>query len=691
MPQERKVDDTMRLRKDELVALGVDSRRADQIMRQWTLGEAGSPTELWRYLVAHVLRPELPFPVHRLLFERTYADWNPVDGPPPAWFPAPDTVRSTNLFQLMQDMHQDSFADLHAWSVTHRDRFWDEMIHRLGIRFMDPYQAIRSNSNPEQPDWLPGARLNIVDSCFSAAPDAVAMVRQDLDGTLHDVTYAQLQTLTDQVAHGVVSMGLQPGDAVGVDLPMSLEAVAIYLGIIKAGCVTVAVADSLAPAEIHTRLELGRAQAVFTQDYLARGARRMPLYEKVVQAGAPRSVVLACDDALALDLRPGDLGWDEFLGPDRPFVTVPRAPGDTLSLLFSSGTTGTPKAIPWTQTTPLRCAADAWLHHDIQPAERIAWPSSLGWMMGPWLIFASLINRATMALSCHPPNGRGFGRFVQDARVNILGLVPSLVRIWRNSGCMAGLDWSAVKAFSSTGECSNPTDMLFLMSLAGYKPIVEYCGGTEIGGAYITGTLVQPASPGTFSTPALGLDIRILDDAGRAATRGEVFIVPPSIGLSNDLVGADHHQVYYADVPSTPDGTLLRRHGDEMEILGAGYYRAHGRVDDTMNLHGIKVSAAEIERVVATVEGIHDAAAVSVPTAGGGPEDLVVFVTLDSDGVPGERELKSAVQRAVRSELSATFRVADVRVVQALPRTASNKIMRRSLRDTCMGREVQRP
>ena len=139
----------------------------------------------------------------------------------------------------------------------------------------------------------------------------------------------------------------------------------------------------------------------------------------------------------------------------------------------------------------------------------------------------------------------------------MLGLVPSLVSAWRRTGCLEGLDWSRIRAFSSSGECSNPHDMLFLMSRAGYKPVIEYCGGTEIGGAYITGTVVQPAAPSTFSTPALGSDLIILDEEGRPADFGEVFLVPPALGLSQEMLNRDHHEEYYANVPKGPQGQLL--------------------------------------------------------------------------------------------------------------------------------------
>ena len=305
--------------------------------------------------------------------------------------------------------------------------------------------------------------------------------------------------------------------------------------------------------------------------------------------------------------------------------------------------------------------------------------------MGPWLIYASLINRATIALYYDTPTGRRFGRFIQDARVNMLGVVPSLVNTWKVSGCMQGLDWSRIKAFSSTGECSNPQDMLFLMSLAGYKPIVEYCGGTEIGGGYLTGTLVQPCSPSTFTTPALGLDLAIYDDRGHTADRGEAFIIPPSIGLSTELLNKDHHQVYFAD---TPDPTL-RRHGDRLERLPNSYYRAQGRADDTMNLNGIKVSSAEIERVLNTVTGVRETAAIAVAPPQGGTSQLVIYAVVASQVQVDKDRLMANMQTVIKQHLNPLFKIGDLEIVSRLPRTASNKVMRRVLRDRYHAKSYQ--
>jgi acetyl-CoA synthetase len=222
--------------------------------------------------------------------------------------------------------------------------------------------------------------------------------------------------------------------------------------------------------------------------------------------------------------------------------------------------------------------------------------------------------------------------------------------------------------------------MPFLMSRAGYKPVIEYCGGTEIGGGYITGTVVQHAAPATFSTPALGSDLVILDEQGRPADRGEVFLIPPSMGLSLTVLNRDHHEEYYAGTPQGPRGQLLRRHGDQMERFANGYFRAHGRADDCMNLGGIKVSSLEIEEVVGGVEGVDEAAAVAVSPPGGGPSMLVVYAVPAAETEPCPADLRAAMQQAIRAELNPLFKVHDVVMTEALPRTASNKVMRRALR-----------
>ena len=166
-----------------------------------------------------------------------------------------------------------------------------------------------------------------------------------------------------------------------------------------------------------------------------------------------------------VDLRAGDVRWNDFLSPNERFEAVPCAPEDTINVIFSSGTTGDPKAIPWDHTTPIKCGSDGMYHQDIRPGDVVCWPTNLGWMMGPWLVYAGLLNRAAIALYEGAPTERGFCEFVQDARVTMLGLVPSIVKSWRSTGAADGFDWSALRTYSSSGEASDPHDYGWLMKL----------------------------------------------------------------------------------------------------------------------------------------------------------------------------------------------------------------------------------
>lgn len=596
------------------------------------------------------------------------------------WTPTPESIAGTNVAWLMRRARVDSYEALHAWSVQDRESYWAAAIERLGIRCRVPNERVVDLSEGiESPRWLPGARLNIVESCFSAPADSPAIIAQAEGGELAVVTLGELKSLSDRVASGLTRCGFRPGDALAIVMPMTVECVAIYLGILQAGCVAVSIADSFRPREIATRLRLANAVGVFTQDVVRRGGKSHPLYAGMKEAEAPPAIVIA--QASAPALRDGDRAWSDFLAEGGASPVVVRDPSDPLNILFSSGTTGEPKVILWTQTTPIKCAADAHFHQDVRPGDIVVWPTNIGWMMGPWLIFASLINRATMGLFDGAPTGREFCRFVQDCRATMLGVVPSLVKSWRSECATEGLDWGGIRVFSSTGECSNAQDMRWLMEQAGGKPVIEYCGGTEIGGGYIAGTLALPCVAGAFNTPALGLDFVILDEAGGSAEAGELFLVPPSIGLSTSLLHKDHHEAYFAGVPRGPRGEVLRRHGDQMEALPGGGWHALGRSDDTMNLGGIKVSSAEIERALQSVEGVTETAAVAVSPGGGGPSLLAVYAVC-ANGSPADKDdLMVAMQSAIRRELNPLFRIHDVVLIESLPRTASNKVMRRVLRD----------
>lgn len=638
-----------------------------------------SPEQAWQFIAKHILQPTMPFQFHLLLFSLCYPNWQNAPYQAASFIPDPEFIATTHLGRWLTELNLTSRVAFHQWSVENRSTFWAEIVKRLSIAFMQqPEKIIDLTQGVAHPKWLINAKFNIVESCFQAPPTHVAVIEKDPHHSLRAFSYAELQQFVNRIANSLVYCGFAPHDAIAIDMPMNYTAIAIYLGIIKMGGVVVSIADSFSADEILTRLRITQAKGIFTQDILVRGQKKLPLYEKVVAANAPLAIVLSATDTLACSLRSNDIAWENFLLEDDHFVPTACQAMTPCNILFSSGTTGDPKAIPWLHVTAIKAASDAYLHHNIHPDDILAWPTNLGWMMGPWLIFAALINQATLALYTDLPHERAFGEFIQDAKVTMLGVVPTLVASWRQSHCMEGLDWQQLRLFSSTGECSNPEDMLYLMSLAGYPPILEYCGGTEIGGAYLSSTLIENNYPSVFTTPTMGLDFVLLDEAGHATDKGEVALIPPSIGLSTTLLNADHDKVYFADMPLSPDGKTLRRHGDQVQRFPNDTYCVLGRVDDTMNLGGIKISSAEIERVLSNIENIIETAAIAVNLNQFGPSHLVIYAATRQ--VIDKEMLKIDMQKRINQHLNPLFKIHDVVLLNELPKTASNKIMRRVLR-----------
>ncbi|MDX1902151.1 MAG: AMP-binding protein [Gammaproteobacteria bacterium] len=645
---------------------------AEKINQAW---QPDNPIQTWHTFATDILTPEHSFPLHLLLFSLCYPHRETTPESAVAWIPDHSPTR---LQQFMDETHCRTVKDFHHWSVEHRALFWEKLIGKMPIQFIQPPKTFCNLNDPENPQWLCDAKFNITDSCFTADPKKAAIIYQDHTRQLKTISYQTLQETVNQVANSLLNIGFQPGDAIAIILPMNPLAVAIYLGIIRMGGVVVSIADSFSSDEVATRLSIANAKGVFTQTIVLRDQKSLPLYEKIIAANAPRAIVLHPEGSQDSHmLRKDDLFFENFLVANTTFNSYPCVSESHCNILFSSGTTGTPKAIPWTHTTPLKAASDAFLYHNLNDEDVIAWPTNLGWMMGPWLIFAGLVNQATVALYDDTPRDCAFGQFIERAGVTVLGVVPTLVAHWRHTNCMQSCDWKTIRSFSSTGECSNPDDMLYLMSRAGYKPILEYCGGTEIGGAYITSTLIENNCPSVLTTPTMGSDFILLDEQGIETDNGEVALIPPAIGLSNTLLNANHHDIYYNGMPIYHQ-KLLRRHGDQLQRLSNGAYCILGRVDDTMNIGGIKVSSAEIERVIMALNTIKECAAVAMNQHG--PAKLVIFCVPEHE--IARDILKSRLQQQINQHLNPLFRIHDVIIIPTLPRTASGKIMRRELRSS---------
>ena len=747
-----------------------------------------SPLRVWTELHRHILTPDMDFEIHLKCYRQVYGSNENADPVRPSWIPTENVIEESNIAKMMKQLDIQTYQEFYNYSITQRSAFWNRSLEHIGIVWdREPTQVFPQECSATNQSYFADGRLNITDSLWNKRDPhepAIIYAMESAPRDLQTMSFATLSKLSNQISNALLHV-VQPGDAVAICMPMTPESIALYIGIVQAGCVVVSIADSFSAPEIATRCRIANAKAIVTQDVLYRGAKVLPLYPRVVQAveeihrtskakskqpppndpgeykeskfdedydmnealeESPLSIIVVpgllhagpyprlkdmsrsesgtWNDKDAdgnpvplhdsIHLRSMDMDWHSFLSHrSDEFTSIKCAATDACNILFSSGTTGDPKAIVWSHTTPFKCAVDGFYHQNISPGETVCWPTNLGWMMGPWLLY-QFLNGATLAIFNGVTSTNAFCQFVDHARIDMLGVIPSLVKSWQARNATEGCDWSHVKRFSSTGEASDPVNYLWLASrVQGYAPIIEYCGGTEIGGSFLSSTIVSPNVPSMFSTPVLGSKITILpsevsygsnridpleafaekSDNTTTQFSGEVALLPPTVGLSTKLLNRSHFSTYFEGMPKGPRGEILRRHGDEIERvysvfpkeLPLPYYRALGRCDDTMNIGGIKVGSVEIERVCNLVPSIQETAAIGVPPRGGGPNLLVIYVVLrEREGLLTNEEmasLKSAMQRNIKTKLNPLFGISDVHITKLLPRTASNKIMRRLLRD----------
>jgi acetyl-CoA synthetase len=624
-------------------------------------------------------------------FEEVHAFFNSYfsdDSLPITWTPDQYPI-SSNLKEWMKKLNM-SYSEFYIWTIRNKTSFWEHIIKEIPITFHVPYSSILTDApHPDAIEWLADARFNIVESCLLAKPNQIAIYyKNEQSQLIETITYKDLNICIQRLATGFKEKGFNSHDRIILYTPFSIDAIACYLALIYIGAEPVLIADSFSSVELKKRMEIIHAKAIITTDTYIYAEKSIDVLSKVLDANPESIILIDSNMQHAEQIRNNKNDClIHVLYSSSSEITVPyyHSSADNISILFSSGTTKEPKAIPWKATTPIKCASDGKLLQDIHEGDVVSWTSGMGWMMAPWLIFASLLNKASIAIYNGAYSKKAFIDFTIDTKVTVLGTIPSVVKSWKNQGFGKIKNWN-IRVFSSTGEPSDQDDYLYLSYMNDFKaPIIEYCGGTEIGGGYISSVVELPNAVSYFNTATPGTEFILVTDQHKPLTdvgSGEVFIIPPAMGLSQTLLNKSHLEEYYSNLPNIPTYPILRKHGDGFHLHkwdNILYYKSIGRTDDTMNLGGIKISAIEIETIINVHAEVYECAAIASQDKNGGPEKLVLIIHPTKPNIESE-PLKSDLQKMLQNELNPLFKISSIYFKENLPRTASNKLLRKELR-----------
>ncbi len=623
---------------------------------------------------------------------------------PIAWRPSPEIQEKSNLTAFLRAENLPDFAALLARSNEDPEWFNDAVIRHYGIRFFQPYtQILDTSGGIEHARWCVGGTTNVVLNALDKHRDTEiwnkdALVWEGEDGRKRKWTYAEYDAEVSRLATALRRLGLGPGDAIGLFMPLGLEVAAAFLAIAKIGGIVVPLFSGFGKQAIAVRLNDCEAKAVIAVDGALRRGKRVPMKATLDAALADIPSVTDVvvfkhlDDPVPWD-KTRDHWWHELLA-DAP-MEAPTEPVDaeaTLMVVHTSGTTGKPKGTVHTHCgLYTKIIIDLVLCQDFKESDRLLWMTDMGWIVGPFQILLAGAMGATLILAegtpDYPDQGR-IWRLMQDYRVSYLGIAPTIVRIFMAQGTdvVEHYDLSQLRITVTTGEPWTPDAWhWFFAHVCKQKvPILNYSGGTEIGGGIIGSIVTRPLKPCSFNAPLPAMGASVVDEEGKPIASGQVgelVMNIPSIGLTRGLWKDPER--YLDTYWRTFEG--LWRHGDWSAIDEDGMWYVLGRSDDTLKVAGKRTGPAEIEGIVLETGLIREAAAIGVPDEVKG--SAVVCVCVPGEGVTADEDLKTTLIEAVVTGHGKAFRPKDVVFVSDLPKTRSMKIMRRVVRATYLGVE----
>lgn len=612
------------------------------------------------------------------------------------WEPTDDYINNAHLTAFMQRHQLQSFNDLLEKSIEDTAWFTQAVLDYMDIEFYEPYTQIVDLSNgPQWAKWCINGKMNIVHNCLdryigTTKEHAPALIWEGEEGKSQVFTYGQLFKQVNQAANALRQLGLEKGDAIGIYMPMIPEIVVALLAIAKIGAIILPLFSGYGVSAVATRLEDSQAKALFTADgFFRRGqavCMKTTADEVANQVESLKHMIVVNRANQEIKMSQGrDYWWHELISSQKVEAKTEYTDAeDMLMIIYTSGTTGKPKgAVHAHCGFPIKAAQDMAFGTDVHADDRIYWLTDMGWMMGPWLVFGTLILGSSFVIYDGAPDFPAPDRLweiVEKHNITTLGVSPTLIRalIPFGENQFKKHDLSSLKYFASTGEPWNPDPWMWLFEKVGEgkRPIINYSGGTEISGGIVMGNPLIPLKPCAFSAPCPGIAADVFDENGKPIRNsvGELVIKAPWIGMTRGFWGDPERYLdsYWSRWKN------IWVHGDFAAIDDDNLWYILGRSDDTIKIAGKRLGPAEIESVLVRNPAVIEAAAIGVPHPIKGSE-LIVFCVL-APGQSPTKQLSNELKSMLVNEMGKPLAPKDLIFVSDLPKTRNAKVMRRMIR-----------
>lgn len=622
------------------------------------------------------------------------------------WTPSADSMENSQLTRYMrwlEDHHHLSFDDYHSlwkWSVQNIEDFWASLWEYFEVISHSPYQRVLETQQMPGARWFTGSTLNYAEHIFrKGRPDQPALLFQSERHELTAMSWAELRGRVASFAHFLEAQGVGKGDRVVAFIPNIPEATIAFLATCSLGAIWSSCSPDFGAHSVIDRFQQIEPRVFITVDGYQYGGKpyaRDQVVHQIIQALPTLEKVVwipYLDEQAPLPKGPSAIYWnDTQQHTDEPLTFTPVPFEHPIWILYSSGTTGIPKAITHSQGgTLMEHLKYVHFHNDVQPGERYFWFSTTGWMM--WnFVQATLLAGATIVLydgSPGYPDLNILWEMTEKAGIQHFGTSAPFLVACMKKGLLPGkrFDLSALRSISSTGSPLPPEAFDYV-----YEQIkedlwlVSMSGGTDVCTAFVGGCPLRPVYEGEIQARALGCALYAYDEEGhriRAAV-GEMVIERPMPSMPvcfwNDPGNERYKSAYFEMFPGK------WRHGDWIEITDRNSLVIYGRSDATLNRQGVRIGTAEIYNVLNHIPAIKDSLIINLELSGGN-HYMPLFVQMTA----GEK-LSEALEKEIKTQLREQYSPRHVpdEIIAApdIPYTLSGKKLEAPVKKIMMGMPI---
>jgi acetyl-CoA synthetase len=626
------------------------------------------------------------------------------------WRPDDRQVATANLTSFLRAFGVADYETLLQAVASDIRRFNETIVGKLDLDWDAPWTELLDLSRGKAfARWFVDAGYNAPANCLDrhvarGRGADEALVWEGEDGRVRRFTFAQLRDEVARLGGALRALGVEKGDTVGIFMPLLPETAVALLAIGYVGAIAVPAFSGYGGAALAARLIDAKAKVLLTVDGVLRRGKPVPMKtiadEALSQASCVEHVLVLRRASIDVPMAsPRDRDWEEYVSHAAPVESYERtSANDPFLLLYTSGSTGKPKGVVHVHAGfPLKNMIDQYLCMDMRAGERMLWFTDMGWMMGPFLVLGALGLGGTIVLFEGAPDYPApdrLWRACSDHRVTHLGIAPTAIRALMAYGDDPPHqhDLSALRILGSSGEPWNTAPWeWFLKHVGGGRlPIINYSGGTEIGGGIVGCFPTMPLVPNSFHGPTPGIVADVFDAAGKPVRGevGELVVREPWPGMTQSFWGGDARrrddERYLAAYWNRwPDVWV---HGDWCEVqheAGRDYWFIRGRSDDTINVAGKRVGPAEFESALVSNRSVKEAVAIAVPDDVKG--DVVVCLVVVKEAANESGALRDELMKTIEHTLGKALRPKAIKFVDDVPKTRNMKVMRRVARARYLG------